>query len=130
MNVVDSSLWLDYFDEFVLDRHVVGIIEDSENQYVPSICIYEVFKKMLADKGESIAQSYVAKMQMAPVVNLSPDIALVAAKLSRECKLPMADSIIYATAKMSKSEFYTQDRHFAGLDGVRYFAKSTGGAGK
>ena len=123
MNIIDSSLWFEYFYATLKDESLIGIIEDSENQYVPAICLYEVFKKIRADKDEDAALSSVSFMQNATVISMTPQIALQAAKISRECALPMADSIIYATAKTCFADIYTQDRHFEGLDGVHYFAK-------
>ena len=128
MNIMDSCIWMEYFNSDLKDGHIKNMVEDHENQFVPAICLYEVYRKFLITKGESTALRFASFMQKSVVVEVTPGIALLAARLGREFKLPMADSIIYATAKMSKSEFYTQDRHFAGLDGVRYFAKSTGGA--
>ncbi|MCL2281743.1 MAG: type II toxin-antitoxin system VapC family toxin [Fibromonadales bacterium] len=124
MNVIDSSLWLEYFSGKLKNNIVVDIIENSAIQYVPSICIYEVFKRMLIDKDESAALSSTAFMQNATVISIDSKIAVLAAKLGKEHKLPMADSIIYATAKLYGAKVYTQDVHFANLDQVCYFAKS------
>jgi predicted nucleic acid-binding protein len=125
MNIIDSSLWLEYFSGKLKNDAVVGIIEDSTIQYVPSICIYEVFKRILIDKDESAALSSTAFMQNSTVINIDSKIAILAAKLGKEHKLPLADSIIYATAKIYKAEIYTQDIHFANLEQVHYFAKSS-----
>jgi predicted nucleic acid-binding protein len=122
MNIIDSSLWLEYFSG-TLKGSIVDMIEDSVNQYVPSICIYEVFKRMLIDKNESAALSSTSFMQNATVISITPEIAILAAKLGKQYKLPMADSIIYATAKIYNAEIYTQDSHFEGLENIYYFAK-------
>jgi predicted nucleic acid-binding protein len=124
MNIIDSSLWLEYFSGKLKNDAVVDIIEDSAIQYVPSICIYEVFKRILIDKDESAALSSVAFMQNSVVVNIDPKIAILAAKLGKEHKLPLADSIIYAAAKIYGAEIYTQDKHFENLEQVHYFAKN------
>ena len=123
MNIIDSSLWFEYFYATLKDKRLIGIIEDSTSQYVPCICLYEVFKKILIDKDEAAALSSVSFMQNASVINVTPQIAILAARLSNQYKLPMADSIIYATARIHGAEIYTQDRHFEGLENVRYFAK-------
>jgi len=124
MNIIDSSLWLEYFSGKLKNDAVVDIIEDSAIQYVPSICIYEVFKRILIDKDESAALSSVAFMQNSVVVNIDPKIAILAAKLGKEHKLPLADSIIYAVAKIYGADIYTQDKHFENLEQVHYFAKN------
>jgi len=125
MNIIDSSLWLEYFSGKLRNDIIVDIIEDSTNQYVPSICIYEVFKRILIDKDESAALSCTAFMQNAAVINIDPKIATFAAKMGKEHKLPLADSIIYATAKIYDAEIYTQDIHFVNLEQVHYFAKNS-----
>jgi len=122
MNVIDSSLWLEYFAGTLQNDFLVKAIENTANQYVPSICIYEVFKKILVQKGESTALSYVSEMQKAVVIGVTPQIAIRAAKFGRDLRLPMADSIIYATAKTMDAKVYTKDKHFANLDGAHYFA--------
>ena len=123
MNIIDSSLWFEYFYATLKDKRLIDVIEDSANQRVPSICLYEVFKKILTDKDESAALSAVSFMQNAVVINVTPQIAILAARLGKELRLPMADSIIYATAKSYNADIYTQDKHFQGLGGVHYFAK-------
>ena len=124
MNIIDSSLWLEYFSGKLKNEAVVDIIEDSAIQYVPSICIYEVFKRILIDKDEAAALSSAAFMQNSAVVNIDPKIAILAAKLGKEHKLPLADSIIYAVAKIYGADIYTQDKHFENLEQVHYFAKN------
>ena len=123
MNIIDSSLWLEYFSGTLKNNLIIDMIEDSANQYVPSICIYEVYKRMLIDKDEIVALSSTSFMQNAVVVSITPKIAILAAKLGKEYRLPMADSIIYATAKIYDAEVYTQDRHFENLERVFYFGK-------
>ena len=123
MNIIDSSLWFEYFYATLKDKRLIGIIEDSANQCVPSICVYEVFRKILIDKDESAALASTSFMQNAAVVSITPQIAMFAAKLGKQHRLPMADSLIYATAQIHDAEIYTQDKHFDGLGNVHYFAK-------
>ena len=123
MNIIDSSLWLEYFAGTLENDTVLNMIEDPASQYVPSICVYEVFKKILIQKDEAAARLSVSFMQKAVVVSVTSQIAILAAKLSKELGLPMADSIIYATAKRKNATIYTKGKHFETLDGVHYFAK-------
>jgi len=123
MNIIDSSLWLEYFSGTLTNDDVLGIIEDSASQYVPSVCLYEVYKRMLTDRDESAALSSVSFMQNAVVVSITPQIAILAARLGKAFRLPMADSIIYATAQTHNAKIYTQDKHFEGLGNVQYLPK-------
>ena len=98
MNVVDSSGWLEYFADGSNADFFASAIESVSDLVVPSISIYEVFKKVLQERGESEGFQAVAAMQQGRVVDLDATLALRAAKISAELKLPMADSVMLATA--------------------------------
>jgi len=90
---------------------------------VPVICLYEVYKKFLSIGDIKKANIAVAIMQDADVIGINPQLAVLAAQLGKQHSLPMADSIIYATAVLWDAELYTQDKHFENLDRVHYFSK-------
>jgi len=123
VNIVDSSGWLEYFaDGPNADRFAAPLGSVAE-LLVPSITLYEVFKIVCRQRGEDAALQAVAMMQQGRVIELSSSIALLAAKLSLDLKIPMADSIILATAQTHDAVLWTQDDDFKGLSGVRYFPK-------
>jgi len=121
MTIVDSSLWIEYFLDNDIAAPIIDVIENSSKLYVPSICLYEVYKKFLSLNDIEKANLAVDIMQNAAVISLNSRIAILASKLGKELKLPMADSIIYATAKIYNADIYTQDRHFENLELVHYF---------
>jgi predicted nucleic acid-binding protein len=121
MNIVDSSLWIEYFLKNDIDQSIINAIKDKSKLYVPSICLYEVHKKFLSLNDIEKANLAIEIMQNATVISLGSRIAILASKLSKELKLPLADSIIYATAKIYNAEIYTQDKHFENLEQVHYF---------
>ena len=123
MNVVDSSAWLEYFAEGANAKHFAKVIEAPEELLVPSVTLLEVFKRIAQQRDESTALHYVAVMQQSKVVELGSALALRAAALGLRHKLPLADSIIYATAQAANATVWTQDANFEGLTDVRYFAK-------
>jgi len=123
MNVVDSSAWLEYFSNSKYAKNFAKAIESTENLLVPTTSIFEVFKKVTKERGEDLALQAVALMQQGRVVALDVSISLTASKISLELNIPMADSIILATARLHKATLWTQDADFRGLDGVRYFKK-------
>ena len=123
MNVVDSSAWLEYFSNSKYAKNFAKAIESTETLLVPTISIFEVFKKVTKERGEDLALQAVALMQQGRVVALDVSISLTASKISLEVNIPMADSIILATARLHKATLWTQDADFRGLDGVRYFKK-------
>jgi predicted nucleic acid-binding protein len=125
MNVVDSSGWLEYFANGPNADFFAPAIEDTGNLIVPSISIFEVFKRVLQQGGESDALQAAALMQQGRVVNLDVFIALEAAKVSNDHKLPLADSVILATAQAHNAVLWTQDAEFNGLPSVQYKPKST-----
>ena len=123
MNVVDSSGWLEYFVNGSNARFFAPVIENAEDVLVPTINLFEVFKRILLDKDRDAALEAVAIMKDGQVVDLDDSLALIAAELSFELKLPLADSIILATARAHNAILWTQDVHFKGMDGVKYVEK-------
>jgi len=123
MNLVDTSGWLEYFAETDNAVNYEKVISQVDKLIVPTIILYEVFKKIANDFDEDKALIAIAHMKLATVVELKEEIAIYAAKVSIEKKLPMADSIIYATAEIYGAVVYTQDEHFSKLPNVKYFKK-------
>ncbi|MCK5520658.1 MAG: type II toxin-antitoxin system VapC family toxin [Candidatus Marinimicrobia bacterium] len=123
MKLVDSCGWLEYLADTINADNYAKIIEDVENLIVPTICITEVFKKVLKEKDENSAIIVVAMMKQGNIIELDEQIALNAAKYGLKYKLPLADSIIYATGKKFSAEIYTQDSDLKGIKGVKYFQK-------
>jgi predicted nucleic acid-binding protein len=123
MNVVDSSGWLEYFADGNNADFFAPAIEDTKNLLVPVICIYEVFKRILQQSGVIEAQQHIGDMKLGQIIELDETLALSAAKLSVDLKLPMADSFILATARANNATFWTQDEHFKELDDVKYIKK-------
>jgi toxin FitB len=120
VNVVDSSAWLEYFGDGANASEFAGAIESPEMLVVPSLTIYEVFKRICQIKDETIALDAVAVMLQGRVVTLTGHLALHAARVSLENGLAMADAIILATARAEEATLWTQDAHFAGMDRVEY----------
>jgi toxin FitB len=120
MNVVDSSAWLEYFAGTEKAEYYAKIIEAPEQLIVPTLSIYEVFKKILQQRSEHEALQAAAAMQQGKVVELDVRIAIEAARASREKQLPLADSVILATAKQYLAILWTPDAHFKGMEGVEY----------
>jgi predicted nucleic acid-binding protein len=118
-NVVDSSGWLEYFTDSDRASLFSSAIEDTENLIVPVICIYEVFKKVLRERGEDEALQIASMMRMGRVVDLNGELALEAARYP----LSLADSIIYAVSVRYEATLWTQDEHFNGLPDVRFFPR-------
>jgi len=123
MNLVDSSGWLEYLADGKNADSFLAPLTDVVNLIVPTICIYEVFKVVFREKGENEALQTVALMKQGNVIDLSFEISVQAAKFSVEEKIPMADSIIYTTARINKAIIWTQDDDFINLPGVKYFSK-------
>ncbi len=123
MNVVDSSGWLEYFGDDTNADFFAPAIESFEDLLVPAVSLYEVFKRVLQQVGESEALQAIAVMQQGTVIPIDEIIAVKAARLSVAHKLPMADSIILATARLYDAQLWTQDADFKGLPDVNYIGK-------
>ncbi|MEK7444877.1 MAG: type II toxin-antitoxin system VapC family toxin [candidate division NC10 bacterium] len=123
MNVVDASAWLEYFANGPGAGFFAPAIEDSGRLVVPTICLLEVFKRVLQQKGEGAALQAVATMQQGQVHPMDSSIAIRAARLGVAHKLPLADSVVLAVARHCAALLWTQDADFEGLDNVRYLPK-------
>jgi toxin FitB len=123
MNLVDSSAWLEYFSDGPSAEFFAPAVEDTGHLLVHTICLLEVFKRVLQQRGESDALSIVTQMQQGRVVELDATLALSAARLSFDLKLPLADSVILATAHAHHAILWTQDSDFEKLPGVKYKPK-------
>jgi len=123
MNVVDSSAWLEYFASGPNAGFFAKALEDTQQLIVPALSLFEVFKRVLEQRGEGDALQAAAVMGQGMVVDLETPIALRAAKLSVEHRLPMADSIMLATARSYDATLWIQDADFEDVRGVQYRAR-------
>ena len=124
MNVVDSSAWLSYFAGDKNARLFAKPIENLDKLLVPSITITEVFKSVLRQRNEESALEVVAHMEQGTVIALDGELAVNASVFGVEHKLPLADSIIYATAQKYVAVVWTQDADFEGLKNVKFYPKA------
>lgn len=123
MNVVDSSGWLEYLADGPNADFFAPAIQSLSTLIVPTLSLYEVFKRILQQRGENDALQAVALMQQGVVIDLTTPIALSAARISYDKKIPMADSIMLATARANGALLWSQDSDFENIVGVKYIAK-------
>lgn len=123
MNLVDASAWLEYFGAGPQAGQFARVIEDVESVLVPTIVVVEVCRRVMQQRGEDEALQAAALLHQGQVVDLDGGLALSAAQLGIAHKLPLADSIILATAKQFGATVWTMDGDFEGLPNVRYIAK-------
>ena len=120
MNLVDSCGWLEYFAGGPNAGFYAAALEDTENLVVPSVCLYEVFKKVLRERGEEEALKAITPMHQGRVVPCDASLAVSAARISVDHDMPMADSMILSTAGAEGATVWTQDAHFKRMPGVEY----------
>ena len=120
MNIIDSYGWLEYFADGTNALFFSQPLRKPVELIVPTITIYEVFKTVLRQRDESDALQAIALMEQGSVVDLTANISILAAKISLERNMPMADSIILAPARTYQATIWTQDSDFEGIEGVRY----------
>ena len=123
MNLVDSCGWLEYFADGPNAQFFTPAIEDTEALVVPAICVFEVFKRVFQQRGEDAALQAAALMHQGQLIALDDRIAMHAAKCSIDYRLPLADSIVLATAHLHEAMLWTQDADFADIAGVKYIEK-------
>ena len=123
MNIVDSSGWLEYFAQGGNAGLFAPVIQETESLVVPTICMYEVFKRILIQRGEENALQAIGVMSLGTIADLTQEIAINAAQISSELKIALADSIILATARKHNAVLWTQNIDFEGLSDVNYIQK-------
>jgi len=115
--------WREFFNRLLTPNFFLKPLLKTDELIVPTICLYEVFKKVLIEFGEGEALQAVALMRQGRIIQLDSAISLAGAKISYQEKLPMADSVILATAKNFEATLWTQDDHFSGRKGVKFKSK-------
>ncbi len=123
-NIVDSSAWIEYFIGGPQRAHFRPFIHNTDDLIVPSITLFEVYKRFLVVADETRAIEATNQMKKGRVVELNEYLSIWAATLSKDLQLPMADSIILATAYATGATVYTMDRDFEGIEGVNYVPKN------
>lgn len=124
MNLVDSSGWLEYFADGKNAKYFAPAIEKSSELIVSALNVYEVYKKVMGERNENAAKEAVGLMMQGIIIGVDSSIAIRAARLSCELKIPMADSLIYVTAQINNAIVWTQDYDFKDLDGVKFIKKN------
>jgi predicted nucleic acid-binding protein len=115
---VDSSGWLEYLTDDVNANRFAPYVAGNFDVIVPTIVVYEVYKKLLMESGKSAADAFASNAMRRTLVSLDDVMAISAARISLVHRLPMADAIIYASAMAQNAELVTGDPHFGGLPGV------------
>lgn len=125
MNLVDSSAWLEYFANGPNAAFFAPAIENSRELIVPTIVLFEVYKRVRQQRTERAALEAVSALHLGRIIALTATLAITAAQLSDSEKLPLADSIILATARSENAIVWTQDADFRKMEGVKFRAKKT-----
>lgn len=120
MNLVDSSAWLEYFADGPNAAFFAASIEKSAELLVPTIVVYEVYKRVCQQRDDRAALDAISVLQHGRIVDLTASVAIIAAHISCEEKLPMADSVILATARAENAIIWTQDADFKDLERVKF----------
>jgi predicted nucleic acid-binding protein len=123
MNVVDSSGWLAYFAGSTNANIFAPVVKATDTLVVPTVCMYEVFKRLLVQRGEEDALQAIGIMSLGIVAELTREIAVNAATISSKLKIAMADSIVLATAQAYQATLWSQDAEFEGIGGVQYIER-------
>lgn len=123
MKVVDSSGWIEVATDGPLANRYLGHLQDLSQIITPSIVLYEVYKRLKRDASESVADAVIAEIGKTHITPLDDQLALLAAETSLDLDLPMADAIVYATARTHGATLVTSDADFKNLPHVVYLKK-------
>lgn len=116
--LIDSSGWVEAVGQGLRAGQFEKLIAENEPVILPTVVLYEVYKKLLRTVGKDIAIRFLSHALRQVVVPLDEHLAIAAAALSLSHNLPMADAMIYATAQSHNAELFTTDAHFQALPGV------------
>ena len=118
--IVDSSGWVEYMGNGIKAERFAPYLESPDNLLLPSIVVYEVYKKLLRETGKGLAEIFLSLAYgfRDRLIVLDLELSLLAARTSLETHLPMADAIIYATTQHHRARLITSDAHFTNLPGV------------
>jgi predicted nucleic acid-binding protein len=125
VNLVDSSAWLEYFADGPNAHFFAPAIEKSSDLIVPTIVIFEVYKRVRQERGTDLALEAISVLRQGRIIDLTAALAIVAASISVSQKLPLADSIVLATARAENAVIWTQDSDFEKLERVKFRAKKS-----
>ena len=117
--VFDSSCWIEVLTQGPLSKICDKELRNATQVLIPTIVIYEVYKKISSSISEDQALSVVALMSQHKIVDLTRDISIAAADLSLARKLPMADSLVLAHAQYEDAILVTLDNEFRGIPHVK-----------
>jgi toxin FitB len=118
--IVDSSGWVEYLGDGPKADSFAAYLDEPSSVFLPSIIVYEVYKKLHREFGQTLAELFLSQAYSFSdrLISLDAELACLAAKITLEAKLPMADAIIYASARSRRAHVITSDTHFSGLPGV------------
>ncbi len=129
MHLVDTCGWIEWLSSGALQSSFAKYLKDTEHLIIPTIVQYELFKWVCREKDESCAFDIIGVTENAQVIPLDTSIAILAAKLSKQHKLAMADSLVLASAQKNHAKIITCDSHFKNIPDVLYFNKKKSRAG-
>jgi predicted nucleic acid-binding protein len=119
--LVDSSGWIEFLGDGPLAEKFAPFFEHEDRLIVPAIVLYEVYKKLLSVRGSRAADRFLSAALRARVVPVDERLALLAARISLDRRLAMADAMIYAAALIAGAHLVTSDKHFQGLPEATVF---------
>jgi toxin FitB len=117
--LLDSSIWIEIFRSGPLHRACERELKSAKQVVVPTLVLFEVYKKIALRASEDQALSALALITQHQIVDLSQEVALTAADLAIHHKMGMADSIVLAHAHTAQATLVTLNNDFASVDGVR-----------
>jgi len=123
MNVVDSSGWVEYFQDSLRADLFALAIEQRDQLLVPTIALFEVHKVLSRKLPAELVERCLDVMRLGRVLDLTDQRAIAASKIASQHRLAMADAAMYSMAQEHQATFWTQDMDYQGLPGVRFFAK-------
>ena len=123
MNVVDSSGWVEYFQDSPRADFFAPAIERRSELLVPVVALYEVHKVLSRKVSADVVERFLNVMRLGRVLEITDLRAINASRAANLHGLAMADAMMYSMAQEFSATFWTQDVDYELLPDVRFFAK-------
>jgi predicted nucleic acid-binding protein len=122
MSVYDTRFFIEHYyskDNEVLKR-TTNALRTDKNKVISAIVVHEVYKLTLEKEGKEQAELRTRLLEKDfKVINVDTQIAKISAELRHKYRIPMADSIVAATAKSLKLVCITDDQHFTQIKEIK-----------
>lgn len=121
--LIDSWSWIEYWKGSRYAEKAAEYIEGTDTAVLSTVNLAEIYFSVLRDYNEKKAREKADTVRKRCfLIPVDEQIAVDAARLKHSLKLPLADSIILATARTRNAKIVSGDKDFKGLPDTLFIA--------